>query len=348
MLNRGMFLKASLAAMVAFGSACLAPEDGAGEVAQALTSSALPAPGPGLPVGTVVVPLPHFDRQPTTLRIPNATGFLQAYQLGHGGEPIVIINGGPGLDSTFVTRLHHGMAERLPGRRVIRFDQRGVGGSSPTTTAQNTIAGAVDDIEAIRRFLGVRKLHLVGQSFGGFVAGAYASTHPGNIASIAFIDPLPPLPADSAATTQGFDAINAHWQALIDAGILEPGSDDDPGPFGWNKLVGVYFADPLRVPIEVTTPAEDYDQDLSLELDADYSANGAPLVANLNRVRIPVLVIGGGVSGFGPTFVQGAVQAMSNSHPRVVIIPGAGHLVWNDKPAQTFGALQSFFDDCSH
>ena len=348
MLNRGAFLKAGLVASVVFGTACLSPSDNAGEVEQSLTSAALPAPGPGLPPGTVVVPLPEFERQPATVRIPNESGFLKANVLGHGSEAIVIINGGPGLDSVFVTRLHQGMAKKLPGRRIISYDQRGMGGSSPTTAEQNTIAGAVADVESIRRFLGVRKLHLVGQSFGGFVAGAYASTHPHNIASIAFIDPLPPLPADSEFTTKGFDAINTYYSGLLDAGILEAGSDDDPPAVAWNRIVGVYFANPLVVPIEITAPAEDRDPVVGDAVDADYTANGAPLVANVGRVRIPVLVIGGGVSGFGPTFAQGAAEAFRASHPRVVIIPGAGHLAWIDKPDQTLGALQSFFDDCAH
>jgi proline iminopeptidase len=348
MLNRGIIFRAGLAAMVVFGTACLSPGDNAGEVEQQLASSALPQPGPGLPPGTVVVPLPEFDRQPLVVRIPNDSGFLNAKVLGHGSEAIVIINGGPGLDSSFVTRLHQGMAKRLPGRRIISYDQRGMGGSSPTTAAQNTIAGAVDDVESIRRFLGVRKIHLVGQSFGGFVAGAYASTHPRNIASIAFVDPLPPLPADSEFTTKAFEAINTYYSELLDAGILEEGSPDDPQEVSWNQIIGVYFTNPLRVPIEITSPAQDRDAAIGDAVDADYQANGAALVANLDRVRIPVLVIGGALSGFGPTFAQGAAEALKSSNPKVVIIQGAGHLPWFEKPAQTLGALEDFFERCTH
>jgi proline iminopeptidase len=246
-----------------------------------------------------------------------------------------------------VTRLHQGMATSLPGRRIVIYDQRGMGGSTPTTAAQNTIAGNVEDVESIRRFLRVQKLHLVGQSFGGFVAGAYASTHPRNVASIAFIDPLPPLPADSEFTTKGFDAINAYYSGLLDAGILEPGSDDDPPAVSWNRIIGVYFANPLVVPIEITTPATDRDNVIGDAVDADYQANGAALVANLGRLRVPVLVIGGGSSGFGPTFAQGAVAALKGANPKLVVIQGAGHLAWFDKPAETLGALQTFFDDCA-
>src|SRR5689334_583511 len=289
MLCRGIFLKVSLLTLVASGTACLSRGDAAVEVDEALNVSALPPPEDGLPPGTVVVPLPDFEREPRRVEIPNDVGFLEGEILGRGDEAIVIINGGPGLDSVFVTRLHQGMAQRLPGRRIVRYDQRGLGGSTPTTADQNTIAGAVEDVEAIRRFLGVRKLHLVGQSFGGFVAGAYASTHPRNIASIAFIDPLPPLPADSTFTTQGFDAINAYYDGLLAAGILEAGSDDDPAGVGWNRIIGVYFANPLVVPIEITSPATEFDVDINEAVDADYQANGAPLVANLDHLRIPVL-----------------------------------------------------------
>ena len=347
MLYRGLYLKVSLAAAVASGTACVSPGDDAVELEQTQSVSDLPPPGPGLPPGTVVVPLPDVEDQPVTVQIPNEVGFLSARILGRGNEAIVIINGGPGLDSVFVTRLHQGMAEKLRGRRIVRYDQRGMGGSTPTTADQNTIAGTVEDVESIRRFLGVRKLHLVGQSFGGFVAGAYASTHPRNVASIAFIDPLPPLPADSEFTTKGFEAINAYYSGLLDAGILEPGSDDDPPAVAWNRIVGVYFANPLVVPIEITTPAADRDPVIGNAVDADYQANGAPLVANLDRLRIPVLVIGGGASGFGPTFAQGAAEALRAAKPNVVIIQGAGHLIWFDKPAETLGALETFFDVCA-
>jgi proline iminopeptidase len=347
MLHRESFLAVSLAATVAFGTACLSPSDKAVEVEQTLSVSGLPPPGPGLPPGTVVVPFPEFDNQPRTVEIPNESGFLKAGILGRGNEAIVIINGGPGLSSTFVKRLHQGMAQRLPGRRIVSYDQRGIGGSTPTTAEQNTITGAVEDVESIRRFLGVRKLHLVGQSFGGFVAGAYASTHPRNVASIAFIDPLPPLPADSEFTTKGFDAINAYYSGLLDAGILEAGSDDDPTPVAWNRIIGVYFANPLVVPIEITAPAEERNLAVGDAVDADYQANGASLVANLGHLRLPVLVIGGGASGFGPTFAQGAAAAFPAANPKVVVIEGAGHIAWFDKPRETLGALKTFFDGCA-
>jgi pimeloyl-ACP methyl ester carboxylesterase len=348
MLRQGMFLKASLAAAVACVTACMSPSDNSAVSEQAQSVSTPTPIDPGLAPGTVVVPLPHFDQQPRAVNIPNATGFLRGQILGRGDEAIVIINGGPGLNSAFVTRLHQGMADALPGRRIVRYDQRGLGGSSPTTADQQTITGTVDDVESIRKFLGVRKIHLVGQSFGGFVAGAYASTHPNNVASIAFVDPLPPVAPDSPFVTQGFAAINAYYSGLIAAGILLPSPDDLPQGEQWNRIIGVYFANPLVVPIEITAPTTEQVFAISDPINDDWSANGAALVANLNNVRVPVLVVGGGISAFGPTFAQGAATAMSASNPKLVTIAGAGHLTWSDKPAETFGALRAFFDGCAH
>jgi len=347
MMRRGTFLGLSLAATVAFGTACLSASDESVEVEKTLNVSVLPPPGPGLPPGTVVVPLPEHEIEPVTVAIPNEVGTLKAEILGRGDEAIVIVNGGPGLNSVFVRRLHQGMAKRLPGRRIVRYDQRGLGGSTPTTADQNTIAGNVEDLESIRRFLRVRKLHLVGQSFGGFVAGAYASTHPRNVASIAFIDPLPPLPEDSEFTTRGFDAIGTYYDGLLAAGILEPGSDDDPPGVAWNRIIGVYFANPLVVPIEITSPATEFNVVVNEAVDTDYTDNGAPLVENIGRLRLPVLIIGGALSAFGPHFVQGAAEALKGARPKIVTIEGAGHLPWFDKPRETLGALQTFFDDCA-
>jgi proline iminopeptidase len=332
-----MFLAPRLAAAFAFGMACGSSDDEAAEADL--------QPGPGLPPSTVVVPLPEFENQTETLEIPNPVGFLEAELLGEGDPAIVIVNGGPGLNSAFVERLHRGMAEKLPGRRIVRYDQRGLGGSTPTTADQNTIAGAVEDLESIRRFLGVEEFHLVGQSFGGFVSGAYAATHSQNVASIAFIDPSPPLPADSEFNTRADEAMEIHYQALVDAGILEEGSEDDPPGVAWNRGVGIYFVEPLVIPIEVTAPSTEANFSINEAVDADYRANGAQLVENVGLLRLPVLVIGGGNSGFGPHLAEGAVTALEGAEPKVVIIEGAGHLPWFERPEETLGALETFFND---
>ena len=325
----------SLAAVVALATACGSSED---EAVEGLR------PVPGLPPGTVVVPLPESDGEAETVAIPNAVGSLEAKLLGEGDEVILIVNGGPGLGSSLVQRLHEGMAEQLPGRRVFRYDPRGLGGSTPTTSEQNTIAGNVEDIESIRQFLGVERLHLVGQSFGGFVSGAYASTRPENVASLAFIDPSPPLPADSDFNTRSNEAMDSHYQALIDAGILEEGRDDDPPGVAWNRSVGMFLADPHVVPVEMTAPPLEVDFAINDDVYVDYETNGAQLVEDVGLLRLPVLVLGGGSSGFGPDSANGAVAALEQADPTLVMIEGAGHFTWFEKPEETLGAFEAFFD----
>jgi pimeloyl-ACP methyl ester carboxylesterase len=47
---------------------------------------------------------------------------------------------------------------------------------------------------------------------------------------------------------------------------------------------------------------------------------------------------------FGTHFHEGTVFALKDAHPTVLKIDGAGHDMWFDKPAETNGALQSFFE----
>lgn len=329
-----------LTAGLVLASACANEDAIVGEESSDVVASETP---PGLPPGTVVVPLPVFGEEPRVEKIPNAVGHLQAWTLGKGSTAIVIINGGAGLSSTYVTRLHHGIAEKVPGARVVRYDQRGMGQSSKTTTAQNTVRGHVDDVEAIRKYLGVEKLHLVGQSFGGFVGGAYASMHPERVASFVSIDGVPPLPADHKFNKQADEVYEARLNELIAKGILLEAGDNDSPDVAANKSAGLYFADPHRIPIEDTSPSTESNETVYNDIDADWRANGAPMVADARKLRLPVLVIAGDKSPFGSNFPDGNMEVLREAKPKLLMLANAGHEPWAEKPTEVFGAIETFY-----
>lgn len=63
--------------------------------------------------------------------------------------------------------------------RVVMFDQRGCGRSTPSAdTAHNTTAHLVDDMEALRESLGIDRWALFGGSWGTRLALSYAARHP--------------------------------------------------------------------------------------------------------------------------------------------------------------------------
>ena len=115
---------------------------------------------------------------------PYRTGRLQVSRLHNlyyeesgnpAGKPIVFLHGGPGGGITPKHRRYFG--PRL--WRVVLFDQRGCGKSTPfAELRENTTWDLVADIERLREHLGIRRWVVFGGSWGSTLALAYAQTHP--------------------------------------------------------------------------------------------------------------------------------------------------------------------------
>lgn len=99
------------------------------------------------------------------------------------GEPIVLINGGPGMNSEGFT----GLASLLSANhRVILFDQRGTGRSTLSLISEQTITmdSMVYDMEQLRIKLGFKDWIVFGHSFGGMLGSYYAAKHPEQVKAL--------------------------------------------------------------------------------------------------------------------------------------------------------------------
>jgi proline iminopeptidase len=97
------------------------------------------------------------------------------------GKPCVVLHGGPGgAINTTMRRFFD------PSRwRVVLFDQRGCGKSRPNASLQdNTTWTLVEDIERLRKRLGVQKWTVFGGSWGSTLALAYAILHPDRVENL--------------------------------------------------------------------------------------------------------------------------------------------------------------------
>ena len=83
------------------------------------------------------------------------------------GVPVLFLHGGPGAGAGVIHRRFFD-----PGFwRVVIFDQRGAGRSRPLGRLEaNTTPHLVEDIEILRRHLGVEKFLLFGGSWGSTLA----------------------------------------------------------------------------------------------------------------------------------------------------------------------------------
>lgn len=97
------------------------------------------------------------------------------------GKPIVVVHGGPGGGTSPSLRCFFDPQ----AYRIIMFDQRGCGHSTPHACLDdNTTWHLVSDMELLRNHLGVAKWQVFGGSWGSTLALAYAITNPAHTASL--------------------------------------------------------------------------------------------------------------------------------------------------------------------
>jgi proline iminopeptidase len=110
--------------------------------------------------------------------------------------PVIVANGGPGLSHVYMVQ--NDMWTRLSKtRQVVFYDQRGTGKSIPLKTGSSqSIESQIADLEAVRAKFGFAKFNLVGDSYGGFLAMAYAAAHPEHIEKLVLSDSAAPAMKD--------------------------------------------------------------------------------------------------------------------------------------------------------
>lgn len=117
----------------------------------------------------------------TTVEVPG--GKIVCDLFGQGEDTVLCLNGGPGLPCDYLRDSHAVLADH--GFRVVAFDQLGTGRSdAPTDPALWTIERYAEEVEAVRRGLDLGQVHLLGHSWGGWLAIEYAASYPGRLNSL--------------------------------------------------------------------------------------------------------------------------------------------------------------------
>lgn len=98
------------------------------------------------------------------------------------GVPVVFLHGGPGAGANSTHRRFFDPAFY----RIVIFDQRGSGRSQPLGEVRdNTTPLLIEDMETLRRHLGIERWFVFGGSWGSTLALAYAEHHPERVRGLA-------------------------------------------------------------------------------------------------------------------------------------------------------------------
>ena len=105
-----------------------------------------------------------------------------------GTPPVLFLHGGPGYNSYTFAQIEGPLLETQ--LRMVYLDQRGSGRSERPWTRDYKMSTLVEDVDALRRSLGVSQLALIGHSFGGTLALEYAAAHPEHVSKLVLVDIL--------------------------------------------------------------------------------------------------------------------------------------------------------------
>lgn len=259
------------------------------------------------------------------------------------GVPVVLLAGGPGLDVDYVLPVAGFLP---PGHRAIAFEQRGTGRSRPEPfdVATVSMGAVVQDLEALRVHLQQERLTLLGHSWGGMLAMAYAVAHPERVERLILVGSGGPTLEFAQWFGDNIEArlqpedirLRDYWTAAaqngVDAGrvAIESLCAIVPGYF-FDRSLGLTVAGKFREGRYHT----DVNQRLFAEMGAQYD-----LREGLKSLERPVLILQGHQDPIGDKTAEEIRAHLSGS--KLVYFRRCGHFPWLEQPEAFRQAIAEF------
>lgn len=260
----------------------------------------------------------------------NVGGVTIWYEVRHGGAktPLVVLNGGPGFDHNYL--LTSDAWDKLAAHRtIVLYDQRGTGRSGELKPGQScTLADQVADLEALRAKLGAERVDLLGHSWGGFLAMAYAIRYPEHVAHIVLCDSSAPKWSDTDFMLKYLfpEASERRDQYDFMAAIGDAGA-------GWaavkEYLSMLFFSSRKRDEFLAAASQLHFSRAVNEAINADLARiDMGPMLA---RLKMPVLVLTGRFdANVAPSTAWRIHKAIAGS--RFEVFEQSGHLPFFEEP----------------
>lgn len=295
------------------------------------------------------------DAPVRTGRLTTPDGTID-YELRGEGPPIVLVAGGPGAPRTSLRPEFDRLAR---SHTVVFFDAIGRGRSSDLPAGRrHSPQRDAEDIEHLRRHLGFERIALLGHSYGGYAALAYAGRHPERLTRLVISSS-----GHSAESWQrNIDNVNrfvenqypevwARLQALRARGVksCEP---EYQALYG-EPIAQLYWRDPTWAQRRVRVSQDPRDTfrprtycDFVGE-DSEVHVGGSLATFDarpaLAAVRVPTLVTAGRYDVVCPPKVAHEIAAaFPAGAAQVRVFEHSSHRPWVEEGALYFEALEAF------
>jgi proline iminopeptidase len=273
--------------------------------------------------------------------------------------PVVVVHGGPGNDSRYLLTLA-ALQDRF---YVVLYDQRGGGLSERVPDSRLTLADFYGDLDAVvDRYGAGRPVRIIGHSWGAMLASGYVGLHPQKVAQVVLAEP-------GMLTSETAKLLMAETNDMMPKPSLEvawlgaraffqslhvDGPDADARrdflaftlmttPFEGHPTAGYYCNRDLRT---ASLAGWRFGGRVAPALFAQAKGPDGSWTVDFARgvERFPRKVLF--LAGACDAVLGEAMQRLHMVHFRnreLVVIPGAGHTMFGEKPEESIAAVRRYF-----
>lgn len=279
---------------------------------------------------------------PATGRVPVAGGLDLWYEVAGDGPATLVVPS--------ASWLARDLDPLRAGRTLVFYDVRGRGRSA--TIRDESLLGMhrdVDDLERLRRALGLERFDLLGWSYHGGIAARYALAEPARVRRVVLVGPTAPR------RDPWFDEFLGRFAGRVDLDGLEALDRrrkeglKERDPLAWCRAVHrlyflAYVARPESLARMKSSPC------VEPNLDPDHVNNQGRRAmevlgaydwrADFRGLDVPFLILHGAQD---PVPVEGSrewLEALPDA--RLVVWDDVAHMPWLEAPERFFAAVQDF------
>ena len=272
---------------------------------------------------------------------------LVAYSFGTGKDVLFLVNGGPGLPCDYLRDAHSCFVDQ--GFRVVAFDQLDCGASDrPNDPSMWTLQRYVRETEAVRKALGLGKVHFLGHSWGGWQAIEYALTFPEGLASLILSSTVADMPQLRSELDRLKAALGSEAHAMIQR-------HEAQGTFTHAEYLAAITVLNYRHVCRLQDTPAPVQRSLGDWNMGPYEAIQGPneflyignirnwsRLADLHKIKVPVLITVGQYDEQTPACAMEMKLRLENVELHV--FPNSSHLPFYEDPQLYYPVLQGFLE----
>ncbi len=285
----------------------------------------------------------------------DANGVMIWYEEFGKGEPLMIVHGGPGATHDYFLPYLLPLARH---NRLIFIDERGSGKSGVLDDAtQYTVENMVEDVEAVRETLGLGKINLLGHSYGGVLAQAYALKYQENLSHLILCSTFPSTKQMNDVFVKIKENMSPELRDRINK-MEQEGLYGHGLPYEQNRYTTEYMTaawgegyfpyiyqrnpdpsyDPVSQGFAWTLYREMWGSDGEYIIDGNLKS--VEYVDRLHTINVPTLINCGDHDECAPSLSEEMHEKIPGS--KLIIFPQSGHMTFVDQPDMFMKSIEDF------